>query len=121
MLGGTWYLPFSARSDQAAVRRAEEDSPLLPDGKSQVTVEYSDDGKPLRIDTVVISSQHRDDVTLDELRPYIIEKVCKSRKQIAPSSSSMVGMPGSYSPYPIEVVVGGATIFVLEVSQFLKV
>jgi S-adenosylmethionine synthetase len=62
----------------AAVRREEEDSPLLPDGKSQVTVEYSDDGKPLRIDTVVISSQHRDDVTLDELRPYIIEKVCKA-------------------------------------------
>ena len=50
----------------------------------------------------------------------IIEKVCKSRKQIAPSSSSMVGMPGSYSPYPIEVVVGGATIFVLSVDQFVK-
>ena len=62
----------------AAVRRAEEDSPLLPDGKSQVTVEYADDGKPLRIDTVVISSQHREDVSLDELRPYIIEKVCKA-------------------------------------------
>ena len=62
----------------AAVRRSEEDSPLLPDGKSQVTVEYSDDGKPLRIDTVVISSQHREDVTLDELRPYIIEKVCQA-------------------------------------------
>ncbi|MBO7668269.1 MAG: methionine adenosyltransferase, partial [Firmicutes bacterium] len=46
----------------AAVRRSQEDSPLLPDGKSQVTVEYSDDGRPLRIDTVVISSQHREDV-----------------------------------------------------------
>ena len=50
----------------------------------------------------------------------IIEKICKSRKQIAPSPSSMVGMPGSYTPYPIEVVVGGATIFVLTVDQFVK-
>ena len=50
----------------------------------------------------------------------LIEKVCKSRKQIAPSPASMVGMPGSYTPYPIEVVVGGATIFVLTVDQFVK-
>ena len=50
----------------------------------------------------------------------IIEHVCKSRKQIAPSPASMVGMPGSYTPYPIEVVVGGATIFVLTVDQFIK-
>lgn len=50
----------------------------------------------------------------------IIEEVCKSRKQIAPSPASMVGMPGAYSPYPIEVVVGGATIFVLTVDQFIK-
>ena len=50
----------------------------------------------------------------------VIEKVCKSRKQIAPSPASMVGMPGSYPPYPIEVVVGGATIFVLTVDQFIK-
>ena len=50
----------------------------------------------------------------------VIEKVCKSRKQIAPSPASMVGMPGSYTPYPIEVVVGGATIFVLTVEQFIK-
>ena len=62
----------------SAVRRADSDSPLLPDGKSQVTVEYSDDGRPLRIDTVVISSQHREDVSLDDLRPFIIEKVCKA-------------------------------------------
>ncbi len=50
----------------------------------------------------------------------VIEKVCKSRKQIALSPASMVGMPGSYTPYPIEVVVGGATIFVLTVDQFIK-
>lgn len=50
----------------------------------------------------------------------LIEKVCKSRKQIASSPASMVGMPGSYTPYPIEVVVGGATIFVLTVDQFVK-
>lgn len=50
----------------------------------------------------------------------IIEKVCKSRKQITPSPSSMVGMPGSYAPYPIEVIVGGATVFVLTVDQFVK-
>ena len=50
----------------------------------------------------------------------VIDKVCKSRKQIAPSPASMVGMPGSYTPYPIEVVVGGATIFVLTVDQFIK-
>lgn len=50
----------------------------------------------------------------------VIEKVCKSRKQIAPSPASMVGMPGTYTPYPIEVVVGGATVFVLTVDQFVK-
>lgn len=51
----------------------------------------------------------------------LIEKVCKSRKQITPSPSSMVGMPGSYTPYPIEVVVGGATVFVLTVDHFVKI
>lgn len=50
----------------------------------------------------------------------VIEAVCKSRKQIAASPVSMVGVPGAYTPYPIEVVVGGATIFVLTVDQFLK-
>ena len=50
----------------------------------------------------------------------LIEKVCKIRKQIAPSPASMVGMPRSYTPYPIGVVVGGATIFVLTVDQFVK-
>ena len=50
----------------------------------------------------------------------IIEKVCKSRKQIATSPSTMSGSPGVYVPYPIEVMVGGATVFVLNVEQFIK-
>lgn len=47
---------------------------LRPDGKSQVTVEY-DDGKPVRIDAVVISSQHAADAELDQIRRDVIENV----------------------------------------------
>ncbi|MBQ4310697.1 MAG: methionine adenosyltransferase, partial [Oscillospiraceae bacterium] len=49
---------------------------LRPDGKTQVTVEY-DDGKPVRVDTIVVSTQHAEDVTLDTIRADIIEKVIK--------------------------------------------
>ncbi len=49
---------------------------VLPDGKTQVTVEYEDD-KPLRVDTVVISTQHSDDVTLETLRGDIMEQVIR--------------------------------------------
>lgn len=49
---------------------------LRPDGKSQVTVEYRD-GKPFRIKTIVVSSQHSPDITLKEMREDIIEKVIK--------------------------------------------
>ncbi|PIV65929.1 MAG: methionine adenosyltransferase [Nitrospirae bacterium CG_4_10_14_3_um_filter_44_29] len=49
---------------------------LRPDGKSQVTIEYKD-GKPFRIDTIVISSQHSPDVHMNDMREDIIEKVIK--------------------------------------------
>ena len=49
---------------------------LRADGKTQVTVEYDDD-KPIRVDTVVVSSQHSDEVSLDKIRDDIIENVVK--------------------------------------------
>ena len=45
---------------------------LRPDGKSQVSVEY-DDGKPVRVDTVVVSTQHSDDVSTEQLRDDVTE------------------------------------------------
>jgi len=47
---------------------------LRPDGKTQVTVEYID-GKPVRVDTIVISTQHSDDVSLEQIRKDMIEYV----------------------------------------------
>lgn len=58
------------------VRKSKELSYLRPDGKSQVTVEYQDD-KPLRVDTIVISTQHRPDVSIEQIREDIIAKVIK--------------------------------------------
>ena len=56
------------------VRKSGLMSYLRPDGKSQVTVEY-DDGKPVRIDAVVISSQHSPDVDMEQLRNDVMKHV----------------------------------------------
>ena len=50
----------------------------------------------------------------------VIEKVCKSRKQMAANPAPTGGVQNGYAPYPIEVTIGGATIFVLSVDQFVK-
>ena len=76
---------------------------LRPDGKSQVTVEY-EDGRPVRVDAVVISSQHSPEITMDQLRADITEQVIRAtipaelldentRYYINPTGRFVVGGP----------------------------
>ena len=77
---------------------------LRPDGKGQVTVEY-ENGKPVRVDTVVLSTQHAPDIGMDELRHEVIEKVImpvlpaelidrkKTKFHINPTGRFVVGGP----------------------------
>ncbi len=59
------------------VRRSGELPYLRPDGKSQVTIEYRD-GRPFRVEAVVVSTQHSDDVTTEQLRKDVEEKIIKT-------------------------------------------
>ena len=59
------------------VRKTGLLSYMRPDGKSQVTVEYDENNNPVRIDTVVISTQHNPDVSLEQIREDMIKLVAK--------------------------------------------
>ncbi len=61
----------------ALIRKTGLAAYMRPDGKSQVTVEYDETGRPLRVDTVVISTQHNPDVPLERIRQDMIEQVAK--------------------------------------------
>ena len=75
------YMPYPIHlahrlSRQLSKVRKDGTLPYLrPDGKSQVTVEYDESGNPSRIDAVVISSQHSEDVSWDQIKEDIREKV----------------------------------------------
>ena len=88
----------------AEVRKSGELPYLGPDSKAQVTVEYDEDNKPLRVDTVVLSTQHLEDVSLDQIRKdikeHVIDKVIpenllddKTKYFINPTGRFVIGGP----------------------------
>ena len=91
----------------AKIRKEDINTPLLPDGKTQVTVEYQNN-KPKRIDTIIIAAQHKKEITQKELKKYIIENVItktipqnlldkKTKILINTSGSFIIGGPYSDS------------------------
>ena len=74
-------LPISLAHKMAkrltAVRKDGTFSYLRPDGKTQVTVEYDENNQPVRVDTVVLSTQHSPEVSLSQIRRDMIEHVIK--------------------------------------------
>ncbi|CUS07343.1 unnamed protein product [Tuber aestivum] len=76
----TVVLAHRLNADMSAARRDGSLPWLRPDTKTQVTVEYEHDGGaviPKRVDTVVVSAQHSEDITTEELRKEILEKIVK--------------------------------------------
>ena len=61
----------------AAVRKDGTLAYLRPDGKTQVTVEYDESGKPFRVDTIVVSTQHAPEATTEQIRKDMVEYVIK--------------------------------------------
>ena len=76
------FMPFPICMSHRLVKRLAEQRQigdltyLRPDGKSQVTVEY-EDSQPIRVDAIVISSQHAPDISHDQIKEDILEKVIK--------------------------------------------
>ena len=69
------YLAHKLTDRLSKLRQSGKMPWLRPDGKSQVTVEYGEDGKPKRIHTVVISTQHTEDISYREIKKQIIDNV----------------------------------------------
>lgn len=50
----------------------------------------------------------------------IIKNNCETRKQIVTAQPPVTGAPGTFTPYPVEVKVGGATVFVMDIEKYVK-
>lgn len=97
------HLAHGLTKKLAEVRKTNGLKYLRPDGKSQVTVQYSDDGKPERIECVVISTQHREDVSHEQIckdvKEHVIVPVCgkyidaQTKFHINPTGRFVIGGP----------------------------
>jgi len=86
----------------AKVRKEDSNSPLMPDGKSQVTVEY-EDNVPKRIDTIIIASQHIENISQEALKKYIKENVIDvviPKEYVDENTEILINTSGSF-------IVGG--------------
>jgi len=82
----TVMLAHKLNAAMAAARRSGALPWLRPDSKTQVTIEYKKDGGatiPLRVDTIVISTQHAEEISTEKLRKEILEKIVK---QVIPAN-----------------------------------
>ena len=79
-------------------RKKDKNSPLLPDGKSQVTVEYEED-IPKRIDTIIIASQHKENITQKELEKYIKKSIINKviPKKYLDNTKILINTSGSFT------------------------
>ena len=104
------YMPYAIAMAHKLARRLAEVRKdgtlpyLRPDGKTQVTVEYDEDGKPARLDTIVLSTQHDPDITQEQIhediRKYVFDAVLpadmvdeKTRFLINPTGRFVIGGP----------------------------
>ncbi|VXB40239.1 S-adenosylmethionine synthetase [Citricoccus sp. K5] len=100
------YLAHRLSERLTAVRNLEQTPMpyLLPDGKTQVTVGYGEDGLPKTVETVVVSTQHLDEVTLDELREDVVKHVIRpvlAQSGLEISGAAFIVNPGG------KFVIGG--------------
>ena len=102
------YMSHKITRELARLRKSGELPYLRPDGKAQVSVEYDENGKPARIEAVVCSTQHGPEVTQEQLRKDIREKLFnrilpqemideKTKFYINPTGQFIVGGPNGYS------------------------
>lgn len=108
------YMPLSIMLAHRLTKQLEKArktgmlSYLRPDGKSQVTVEYGNDNQPIRVDTVVLSAQHDETVTHEQIESDLIKKVIKecipekylgenTKFYINPTGRFVIGGPNSDS------------------------
>jgi S-adenosylmethionine synthetase len=88
---------------QASLRKKGDPEWLRPDAKSQVTIEYTADGRPKRVDAVVVSTQHSEEVKYKDVKEAVIERIIKSvipKKMIDKKTKFWVNPTGRF-------VVGG--------------
>lgn len=108
------YIPLSIMLANRLTKQLEKArktgmlSYLRPDGKSQVTVEYGNDNQPIKVDTVVLSAQHDETVTHEQIESDLIKKVIKecipekyldedTKFYINPTGRFVIGGPNSDS------------------------